>query len=503
MTTALATLRSPGAPEGPNGASRPEFSSRRPLLFGFLTLAVLCAGVFGWGVATTIAGAVIATGQVDMETRDQVVEHIDGGTVGEILVRNGDRVTAGDVLIRLKDAALRSEEALLRAEEIELMGLRNRLEAEFTGVDTIVWDAAVAERARIDALARDVVDSQTRLFEARHSSWAGQVAQLRERIGQTRKQIAGLEAQAHAVDSQSAFVERELDGLRSLFERGLTELHRLLELEREAARLAGQAGDIESRIAGARGRIAEIEIEILQIGARRIEEAEEQARAVQARENQVRERLVEIRRRLGGMEVRAPVSGEVYGMEVFAVGEVVRPGEAMLRIVPDSAPLVVVARLEPIHVDQVHLGQEAVLRFSAFPARNTPEFEGLVRRVAADTVHDERTGLSWYEIELEIGRVLEPDEDLPVLAWASEVYDALADWLRDEQPENPERAIDIDASPLDAEPANSTAAVDHVRDLALLPGMPVEVHIRTAERTPLSYLVKPLTDYFGQSLREE
>ena len=193
---------------------------------------------------------------------------------------------------------------MLRAEEIELMGLRNRLEAEFTGVDTIVWDADVAERARIDALARDVVDSQTRLFEARHSSWAGQVAQLRERIGQTRKQIAGLEAQARAVDSQSAFVKRELDGLRSLFERGLTELHRLLELEREAARLVGQAGDIESRVAGARGRIAEIEIEILQIGARRIEEAEEQARAVQARENQVRERLAEIRRRLGGMEVR-------------------------------------------------------------------------------------------------------------------------------------------------------------------------------------------------------
>ena len=503
MTTALATLRPPGAPERLNGASAPEFSSRQPLLSGFLTLAVLGAGVFGWGAATTIAGAVIATGQVDMETRDQVVEHIDGGTVGEILVRDGDRVAAGDVLIRLKDAALRSEEALLRAEEIELMGLRNRLQAEFRGVDAIVWDAEVAERARIDALVRDVVDSQTRLFEARHSSWAGQVAQLRERIGQTRKQIAGLEAQAVAVDRQHAFVERELAALRSLFEKGHTGLHRLLELEREAARLVGQAGDIASRIAGARGRIAEIEIEILQIGARRIEEAEAQAREVQARENQVSERLAEVRRRLGGMEVRAPVSGEVYGMEVFALGEVVRPGESILRIVPDSARLVVVARLEPIHVDQVHVGQEAILRFSAFPARNTPEFEGTVRRVSADTVQDTRTGLSWYEVELEMGRVAEPDEDLPVVAWAADAYDFVADWVLGELLESAERTSDIDAGTLDAEPANPAAAVDHVRDLALLPGMPVEVHIRTGERTPLSYLVKPLTDYFGQSLREE
>ena len=489
MTTALLAPRPPGSPDKPSGAVARGYSSRRPLVLGFLTLAALAAGLFGWGAGTTIAGAVIATGRIDIETREQVVEHIDGGTVGAILVRDGDWVAAGDVLIRLKDAAMRSQEELLRAEAVELTAWRNRLEAELRGSDAIAWDAGLVEQERSDALTRDVLDGQRRLFEARHASWAGQVAQLGERIGQTRKQIAGLEAQMEAVKRQRAFIGRELDAQRTLFKDGLTELPRLLGLEREAARLDGDAGDIGSRIAGARGRIAEIEIAILQIGDRRVEEAERQVREVQARENQVRERLAEVRRRLGGMEVRAPVPGEVYGMEVFALGEVVRPGEPILRILPDGAELVVTARLEPIHADQVYVGREAVLRFSAFPARNTPEFEGRVTWMSADAVRDERTDLSWYQMELEVGRAVEPDEELPVVAWASSLYDTVAARLTG-RPET------------HREPGGAAAGADE-RKLALSPGMPVEVHIRTGERSPLSYLVKPLTDYFGRSLREE
>ena len=483
-------------PEQDGPATPRGYSSRRPLLLGFLALATLAAGLFGWGAATTIAGAVIAVGQVDVETHDQVVEHMDGGTVREILVRDGDRVAAGDVLVRLNDAALRSEEALLQSEVVELTASRNRLEAEFGDADAIAWDAWLAERARTDGLTGDVLDSQRRLFEARHSSWAGQVAQYRERIGQTRKQILGLEALADAVTRQRAFLGRELDAQRSLFEKGLTELYRLMELEREAARLDGETGDIASRIAGARGRIAEIEIAILQIDAHRVEEAEKQAREVQAQENQVRERLAEVRRQLGGMEVRAPVAGEVYGMEVFALGEVVQPGEPILRIVPDGAKLVVTARLEPIHADQVQVGRKAVLLFSAFPARNTPEFEGRVTWLSADAVRNERTDQSWYEMELELGRAVEPEEDLPVVAWASSLYDSVAARLAGPVG----TALETGGAVASAE---TVAARRDSRDLALSPGMPVEVHIRTGERTPLSYLVKPLTDYFRRSLREE
>ena len=346
-------MRAASAPPVPPARA---FAARRPLLLGGVTLMVLCGGLFGWGALATIAGAVIATGRVEVETRDQVVEHVDGGTVGAVLVRDGDRVAAGDVLVRLDDTEPRFEAAILKAELAELVARRNRLEAEFRDAAAPVWDGELADWADGDAAVREILDGQRRLFEARRSARAGQVAQLRERIGQTGKQIEGLTAQADAVRRQSGFIARELDGQRRLFEQGLTELPRLLELEREAARLDGQAGDLTARIAGARGRIAEIEIQILRLGTERVEQTGAEAREVQAQENQVRERLARVRGRLRHTEVRAPVAGEVVGMRVFATGEVVRPGEPILKIVPADTDLVVRAQLEPIHVDQVWAG---------------------------------------------------------------------------------------------------------------------------------------------------
>lgn len=488
----------------------PSFTARRPVILGSAAVAVLLGGALGWGAFTTIAGAVIATGRIEVESRDQVVEHIDGGTVGEILVRDGDRVEAGQVLIRLSGKRLQSEAAQLEAEHADLVARRNRLEAEFRDADAVTWDTALAGRAATDPSVAQVLDGQARLFAARRETRAGHAAQLRERVGQTRKQITGLAAQAAAVERQSGFVARELEAQRSLFDEGLGELHRLLELEREAARLDGQAGDIAARIAGARGRIAEIEIQILQLAANRIEEAEEQAREVQARENQVAERLSEVRRRLGSMDMRAPVAGEVLGMQVSTIGEVVRPGEAILHIVPEEAGLVVRAELEPIHVDQVWPGQEAVLRFSAFPARTTPEFQGGVIRVSADAQHDERTGLSWYEVELAMGAAIEADPATGIASWPGRAARTVGGWLpsgaRSWMREN---APDWLREPfgdgrLVAGGAGAAIAVPtRARDLALAPGMPVEVHIRTGERAPLTYLLKPLTDYFSRSLREE
>ena len=503
------------------------FAARRPLILGFVTLALLGGGLFGWGAFASIAGAVIATGRVEVETRDQVVEHIDGGTVGEVLVRNGDRVNAGDVLIRLDDTLLRSEEAVLEGEYLELVARRNRLEAEFGDADAIAWDPALALRAAEDAAVRTITEGQRRLFEARRAGRAGHVAQLHERVRQARKQIASLQAQRRAVKRQREFLSRELEVQRELFDQKLTQLHLLLELEREAARLDGQAGDIEARIAGARSRIAEIEIQILQIGTRRIEEAESEAREAQARENEVHERLTAVRERLDRMDVRAPVAGEIFDMQVFARHEVVRPGEPIAYIVPAGTELVVRAQLEPIHVDQVHPGQDAVLLFSAFPARTTPEFEGRILRVAADATHDERTGLSWYEVEVEMGSAIRPEAEMAIEAWATGAWEAVEDWL----PEVPDEwrpdgesvpawlreILSVGDGGPSAGPGTGKSSApgpgessplppeipEHARDLALSPGMPVEVHIRTGERSPLSYLAKPLTDYFARSLREE
>ena len=405
------------------------FAAGRPLVLGIVTLLVLGGGTLGWGAFANIAGAVIAAGQVQVEVREQAVEHFGGGTVGEVLVRNGDRVAAEDVLIRLKDSELRAEAAMLGAEAAELAARRNRLEAEFRDAEAIAWDEELSELAGSDPAVAEILDGQERLFEARRASRHGQTSQLRERIGQTRKQIAGLESQGEALERQRGFIARELEAQRSLFEKGLTELPRLMALEREAARLDGQSGDIEARVAAARGRIAELEILILQIGTTRIEEAEDGAREAQARENQVRERLAAVRGKLEGMEVRAPVAGEVFGMTVFATGEVVRPGEPVLKIVPEDSRLVVRAQLDPIHVDQVWPGQDAVLRFSAFPARVTPEFEGKVLRVSADAQHDERSGLSWYEVEVAMGAAIVPEDGSGPDAWASSAVNTVAGLL--------------------------------------------------------------------------
>ncbi len=493
----------------------PPFSPRRPLVLGFGTLVLLVGGLFGWGTMASLSGAVIAGGRVDVATRAQVVEHIDGGIVGEVLVRDGDRVKAGDMLIRLDDTLLRSEEVILEGQHAELVARRNRLEAEFNDAKAISWDPELARLAREGPALATILQGQERLYAARRASRASHVAQLRERIGQMRKQIASLQAQGRATERQQEFIARELEAQRWLYQQKMTGFGKYLELEREAARLEGQGGDLDARIAGARGRIAEVEIQILQIGTRRVEEAESQARTAQARENEVRERLASVRRRLGRMEVRAPVAGEVFDMRVFAPHEVVSPGEPIARIVPEETDLVVRAQLPPIHVDQVFPGQEGMLLFSAFPARITPRFKGRVLRVAADATVDERTGLSWYEVEVTMGRAIEPEEDLPIAAWARHTYDTVAGWIRTSSAGRVAGGGKSDASargngPGSGEVAGKSpparpprAAPGHARDLALVPGMPVEVHLRTGERSPLSYLTKPITDYFSRSLREE
>ena len=448
------------------GPALGRFSARRGLVLGFGGAAVLVGGVAAWSVLASVSGAVIASGWIEVENRNQAVEHADGGTVSEVLVRDGDRVARDEPLLRFGDSLLRSEEAILSARQVELAARRNRLEAEFRGTEAVAWDADLAARAASHPRVKAVLDGQERLFRARAAARVGEVARIRERIGQARDEITGMKARAVSLKEQSALIDRELKAQRTLFEKGLTQLPRVLALERAAKNLEGQSGTNAARIARVRGRIVELKIQILQIDSRRVEEAEKEARDVSAEENEVKERLASVRQRLGRMEVRAPVTGEVFGMTVFAAGEVVRPGEPILQIVPRDAGLVVMARLNPIDVDQVYPGQPAVLRFSAFPARETPEFDGRVVRVSADAVRDAETGLSWYEVQL----TMDPPP-------AGGVAGAKA-----------------------GEGEDARRLFGH---LEVTPGMPVEAHIRTGERSVVSYLVKPVSDFFYRSLRED
>ena len=268
-----------------------------------------------------------------------------------------------------------------------------------------------------------------------------------------------------------------------------------------------------------RSRIAEIELQVLQLGANRVAEAEGEAREAHARGIQVRERLASVRARLARMEVRAPVSGEVFEMRVFAPAEVVQPGEPILKIVPADAALVVRAQLEPIHVDQVWPGQEALILFPGLPARTTPAYGGRVLRVAADASLDAETGLSWYEVELEMGPAVEPQTDRTLAAWADRLRAEAADWCGEDpgrrvqgQDWTPDWLCEALSGGGGAEARRGRRPQAPAADAglglaapapALTPGMPAEVHLRTGERSPLSYAVKPLADYFSRSLREE
>jgi len=443
-----------------------KFSARPALLLGFGGTIMLIAGVVGWSVMASISGAVIAPGIVGVENRNQTIEHIDGGTVSEILVRDGDHVVRDDVLVRFADDLLRVEESLLQSQYIELSARLNRLTAEVRGSDTIDWDEELLALASDNPDVREVLEGQDSLFHARLTTRNGELTRLREQIRHAEEEITGLEAQSVSFEQQTALIVQELESQRELYEQRLTRSSILLELERDARTLEGQAGANAAQIARIHGSIAEREVQILQIELRRVEESEALAREVSASKNEVRQRLASVRERLNHLEVRAPAAGEIFGMTVFSINEVVRPGEPILQIVPADARLVVIARIQPTDVDQVYPGQPALLRFSAFPANETPEFEGEVLRISADVVNDSNTGVSWYEVDLTLDQFISRGE-------------------------------------IQAESRGAEGAQRMLRGLAITPGMPVEAHIQTASRSIIGYLVKPVSDFFYRALREE
>jgi HlyD family secretion protein len=425
-------------------------NARTSLILGFGALAVLVGGIGGWAAMANIAGAIVAPGQIKVEGDRQVVQHPDGGVVGEINVVDGDFVEAGEILMRFDDTLLRSELTIVESQLYEIMARRGRLDAERDGLDTITFDQELLDLAAENAEIAELVDGQQRLFEARRITRAKQVEQLNERQTQIEEQIKGSEAQLAALDVQLGLIRKELADQQSLLDQGLAQSSRVLQLQREEAGLNGQVGGLTAAIAESRGRIAEIEIEILKLETDLREEAITTLRDLQYREIELREKRLSALETLSRMDVRAPVSGIVYGKIVHALRSVVRAAEPIMYIVPQDTPLVISSRIEIIHIDQVHAGQTASLHFSAFDQRTTPVIYGSVVKVSADVFTDERTGMSYYTAEII------PNE----------------------------------------------GEAEKLGNLKLIPGMPVDSFIATGERTPLNYLVKPFTDYFNKAFRE-
>ncbi|MEK9979156.1 MAG: HlyD family type I secretion periplasmic adaptor subunit, partial [Paracoccaceae bacterium] len=375
----------------------------------------------------------------------------DGGVVAQIAVDEGDSVIAGQTLIKLDPTLEKSELAIIEGQLFELMARRGRLEAERDGNQTIDFDATLKERASNDSSVAELMSGQQRLFDARSETVSNQVAQLSKRKGQIRNQIEGIDAQQIALQRQLDLIAEELSDQQSLLNRGLAQATKVLALQRTEAQLSGQMGDLSARKAEHEGRITEIDIEITSLDAGRREEAITNLRDQQFRALELEERARALHEKLSRMDIKAPVSGIVYGLTVFAERSVIRPADPVLFLIPQDRPLIIAARVEPIHIDEIFTGQEVTLRFSSLDQRTTPELLGRVVQISADAFQDDARQISYYRAEI-----------------------VLSEGEQDKIPQG----------------------------ITLIPGMPVESFIKTNDRTPLAYLVKPLTDYFAKAMRE-
>ena len=426
-----------------------RWSALRPVLIGVLSIGVLVGGFGVWAVQSQITGAIIAFGRIEVDQNRQVVQHIDGGVVSEILVKEGDTVIEGQMLVRLDAEQLQSELAVVEGQLFEVLARRARFEAERDNAMTLVFAPLLLDST--NPVAPGLMEGQQRLFDARIESEMQEKEQLARRREQIGNQIDGIDAQKVAIGTQLDLLNEELVNQQSLLDRGLAQASTVLALQRQQASLSGQSGELTASRAEAEGRQTELDIEILRIDSARREEANTSLRDLQFNEIELSEKRRALIIRLERLDIRAPVSGIVYGMAVFTPRSVIRPAEPVLFLVPQDRPLVIVTQVQPNNIDSVFVGQAVAVRFSAFDQRRTPELFGTVVKVSADAFTDQGSQASYYRAAIQLN-----DGEMGRL------------------PDN----------------------------LHLIPGMPVEAFISTEARSPMAYLLKPLSDYFTKAFRE-
>jgi HlyD family secretion protein len=439
----------PVAPEdGEIAIVDPQVALKRYLRIGLITVGVLIFGLFGLAAIVDISGAVIAPGQVSVESKVKKIAHPTGGVIAEVYVRDGARVKAGDALMRL-DTTVSGVSASVSSEGlIQLLARRARLEAERDGRPYPIYPAQLTRSS--DPSARQAMAEETRLFRLKQQSRAGLHAQLRDRVRQMEQQIGGYQGQIAANSKQSELIKPELEGVRGLWEKKLVTINKLNSLERTAVELDSSSASLGANIAQTRSRVSEIREQAIQIDQEARSSAGAELAEVITALNDQQVRQVSTGDTMDRSIIRAPYNGVVDKLAFSTIGGVVPPAETIMEIVPDSDELVVEAKVNPADVDQLRSEQPAMLRFSAFSLQTTPEIQGRLTFVSAEATVDERQGFSYYRVRLEV----EPSE------------------LR------------------------------RLGGLKLVPGMPVEAYIQTAERSLLSYITKPLRDQFKRSFRE-
>ncbi len=408
-------------------------------------LLVLICGL--WASFARLSGAIVGSGTVVVERNLKKIQHIYGGTVASIDVREGQKIEAGERLMRLDDTQSRSELAILTSQIVEFSARQARLIAERDGAVSVAFTTAGAEPTSEEIR---VQKSELRLFdENRRTRWM-QREQLEARTEQLEEEVKALEHQKSARQREIAINTAEVSTVRDLHARKLTAINRVYTLEREYSRLTGEYGALGAQVARARGQMSELRLQMVSIDQNLKTEAQRELRGVEARLAELNEKRVALQDRLSRMDIVAPQSGIVHQLAVHAAGAVITPAETVLYIVPADERLTVDARISPQEIDQVQLGKPARLRFVAFNQRTTPEIAARVNRVSGDVVQDPKAGQGYFVARLEID-------------------------------------------------ATEKGIVDQLR---LLPGMPVEVYIETEERSALSYFMKPMTDHFSRAFNE-
>jgi HlyD family type I secretion membrane fusion protein len=418
------------------------------VLFGAILAVGLLGGVGSWAVTARLSGAVIAIGTVQVDENLKEVQHRDGGIIAEILVRKGDDVAAGQILFRLDDAQSRAELSILQAQIDESEARRARLTADRDGLAEIVFP----ERLQLDdATFADILSGEVRLHVGNLANRTNNRQQLEQGIVQIDEEITALNAQKAALMEELALVEATQKRIQSLDEKRLIETARVEEVAREITQLRGRLGELDANIARSRSRISEMQMRVLAIDEVARTEAQKELVVVDSRIQELSDRITAVEDRLQRTDIKAPIAGRINEMSVYTVGGVITPAEVLATIVPEGADLSIEVQLPTTAIDQIHLGQAARVRFSAFNHRTTPELQAKVSYISPATTTGSPEMPPYY-----LGNVELLDGELEKLA-----------------------------------------------GLELMPGMPVEIYLTTQEQTALAYFVRPLVDQYERALREE
>jgi HlyD family secretion protein len=426
-------------------------SIQRYMIVGMIIVAFVTFGIGGWAATSELTGAVIGQGVLVVDSSVKKVQHPTGGVVAELRVREGDRVKAGDIVVRLDETQTLANATIISKNFDDLLARQARLESERDNVDQVTFPKVLLDRARDPSSeAARAITAEKSLFDLRRQARAGQKAQLMERSAQLQEEIKGYLGQVDAKQKEVEFIHQELEGVRTLFQKNLVPMNRLTALERDSARIDGERSQLSGAIAQSKGKIAEIALQIIQIDQDLRTEVGKDLIEAQSKIAELTERKTAAVDQLNRIDIRAPQSGRVHQLTVHTVGGVITPGEPIMMIVPDADALAVEVKIAPRDIEQVYVGQNASMRFAAFDQKTTPSIEGEVSMVSAETTQDQRTGTSYYTARVQLA---------------------------------PEQ-------------------VAKMGEVKLLPGMPVDVFIKTPGRTAFAYLIKPLRDQAERAFKE-